>query len=69
MEGLVESSTIEVYSDPCGLADVALFVGEADVEGVVKRSTFGVYPEIGLTWGADVARADMEALALWGVTD
>ena len=66
---MVESSRIEVYSDPCGLADVALFVGEADVKGVVERSTFGVYSvPCGLTWGVDVvAQADMEAFALWGV--
>ena len=36
-EGVVESSRIAVYSVPCGLiwdADVALFIGEADMEAV-----------------------------------
>ena len=35
---MVESSTIAVYSVPCGLTwatDVALFVGEADMEALV----------------------------------
>jgi hypothetical protein len=35
---------------------------------VVESSRIAVYSvPCGLTWGADVA--DMEALALWGVTD
>ena len=72
MEGMVESPSVEVYSVPCGLtwdADVALFVGEADMEGIVEMSTFCVYSGIGLPWGADVARADKEALVLWGISN
>ena len=57
---MLEGSRIAVYSVPCVLiwgADATF--GEADTEGVVGRSTRDAY----------VAEADMEAFALWGVTD
>ena len=55
-------------------ADIAIFFGEADVEGVVESSRTAVYSaSCGLTLGADLAlfvgEADLEALALSGVTD
>ena len=47
------------------------FIGSSNIivpEGVVERSRIAAYSvPCGLTWGAD--EADMEAPALWGVTD
>ena len=63
---MVESSRIGVFSVPCGLtwgADVALFIGEADTEGMVESSRIAVYSVLcGLTWGADIEAPVLLAL-------